>query len=74
MTKYSKVNVKLSNTQLKKLKDAAKDNTGVTLRISSKMFDGNDLPHDLLLTTRQKTQLRNAFNNNTSGDIKLSKA
>ena len=74
MTKYSKVNVKLSNTQLKKLKDAVKDNTGVTLRISSKMFDGNDLPHDLLLTTRQKTQLRNAFNNNTSGDIKLSKA
>ena len=67
MTKYSKVNVKLSNTQLKKLKDAAKDNTGVTLRISSKMFDGNDLPHELLLTTRQKTQLRNAFDNNTSG-------
>ena len=38
------------------------------------MFDGNDLPHELLLTTRQKTKLRNAFNNNTSADIKLSKA
>ena len=74
MTKYSKVNVKLSNTQLKKLKDAVKDNTGTTLRISSKMFDGNDLPHELLLTTRQKTKLRNAFNNNTLADIKLSKA
>ena len=37
------------------------------------MFDGNDLPHELLLTTRQKTKLRNAFNNNTSADIKLSK-
>ena len=74
MTKYNKVNVKLSNTQLKKLKDAVKDNTGTTLRISSKMFDGNDLPHELLLTTRQKTKLRNAFNNNTSADIKLSKA
>ena len=38
------------------------------------MFNGNDLPHELLLTTRQKTKLRNAFNNNTSADIKLSKA
>ena len=74
MVEYNKVNVKLSNTQLKKLKDAVKDNTGTTLRISSKMFDGNDLPHELLLTTRQKTKLRNAFNNNTSADIKLSKA
>ena len=38
------------------------------------MFDGNDLPHELLLTTRQKTKLRNTFNNNnTSADIKLSK-
>ena len=38
------------------------------------MFDGNNLPHELLLTTRQKTKLRNAFNNNMSTDIKLSKA
>ena len=38
------------------------------------MFDGNNLPHELLLTTRQKTKLRNAFDNNTSTDIKLSKA
>ena len=38
------------------------------------MFDGNDLPHELLLTTRQKTKLRNAFNNNMSTDLKLSKA
>ena len=74
MIKYSKVNVRLSNTQLKKLKDAVKDNTGTTLQINLKMFDGNDLPHDLLLTTRQKTKLRNAFNNNMSANIKLSKA
>ena len=73
MTKYSKVNVKLSNTQLKKLKDAVKDNTIMTLRINLKMLDGNDLPHELLLTTRQKTKVRNALNNNTSADIKLSK-
>ena len=38
------------------------------------MFNGNNLPHDLLLTTRQKTKIRNAFNNNMSTDIKLSKA
>ena len=38
------------------------------------MFDKNNLPHELLLTTRQKTKLRNAFNNNMSADIKLSKA
>ena len=37
------------------------------------MFDGNDLPHALLLTTRQKTKLKNAFNNNMSIDIKVSK-
>ena len=78
MAEYNKVNVKLSNAQIKKLKDAIKDNTGTTLRTNFKMFDGNDLSHELLLTTRQKTKLRNAFNNNnnnnTSADIKLSKA
>ena len=74
MVEYSKVNVKLTDTQLKTLETAVKDNTGTTLRISSKMFDGNNLPHELSLTTRQKTKLRNAFNNNMSADIKLSKA
>ena len=39
-----------------------------------KMFNGNDLPHELLLTTRQETKLRNAFNNNISTDLKLSRA
>ena len=38
------------------------------------MSNGKNLPHELLLTTRQKTKIRNAFNNNTSTDIKLSKA
>ena len=54
MVEYSEVNVKLSDAQRKKLKDAVKDNTGTTLRINLKMFGGNDLPHELLLTTRQK--------------------
>ena len=66
--------IKLTDTQLKKLKTAVKNKTGTTLRISLKMFNGNDLPHELLLTTRQKTKLRNAFNNNMSIDLKLSKA
>ena len=74
MVEYSKVNVKLPDTQLKKLKTAVKNKTGTALRISLKMFNGNDLPHQLLLTTRQKIKLRNAFNNNMSTDLKLSKA
>ena len=74
MVQYSKVNVKLSDRQLKKLKTPAKKKTGKTLRMRFKMLNGNDLPHELLLTTRQKTKLRNAFNNNMSTDIKLSKA
>ena len=71
MVEYTKLNVKLSNTQIKKLKDAVKNNTGTTLRISLKMFNGNNLPDKLLLTLRQKPKIRN---NNTSTDIKLSKA
>ena len=74
MVEYSKVNVKLTDTQLKKLKTAVKDNTGTTLRISLKMFNGNNLPHELLLTTRQKTNLRNVLENNMSTDVKLFRA
>ena len=62
MVEYNKVDVKLSDTQLKKLKTAVKNKTGINLKISLKMFNGNDLPHELLLTTRQKTKLRNGFN------------
>ena len=70
MVEYTKVNFKLSDSQIKKLKD--EDNTGTTLGISLKMFNGNDLPHKLLLTTRQKTKIRNVFSNNTLTDLKLS--
>ena len=63
MVEYSKVNIKLSDTQLKKLKTAVKNKTRTTLRIGLKMFNANNLPHELLFTTRQKTKLRNAFNN-----------
>ena len=74
MVEYTKVNVKLLDSQIKKLKDAVKNNTRTTLRINLKMFNGNNLPHELLLTTRQKIKIRNAFNNNMSTDLKLSKA
>ena len=74
MVEYSKANVKLSDTQLKKLKTSVKNKTGTSLRTSFKMFNGKGLPHALLLTTRQKTKLRNAFNNNMSTDLKLSRA
>ena len=40
MVEYTKVNVWSSNSQLKKLKDAVSNNTGTTLRISLKMFNG----------------------------------
>ena len=74
MVECNKVNVKLSDPQLKKLKNFVKNKTRAALRISSKMFNGNNLPHELLLTKRQKTKLRNAFNNNLSTDLKLSEA
>ena len=68
------MNVKLSDAQLKKLKNAVKNETGTALRISLKMFNGNDLPHELLLTKREKIKLRNGFNNNMSTELKLSRA
>ena len=58
MVEYSKVNVKLSDTQLKKLKNIVKKKTGTTLRMSLKMLDGNDLPHELLLTTGKKSKAK----------------
>ena len=67
MVEYSKINCKLTNVQLNKLKKAVKSNEGATLRLGK-------LPHELLLTTRQNTKLRNAINKNLATDIKLSKA
>ena len=73
MVAYSKRKT-VNNAQLRKFKTAVKNKTGTILRMNLKMLDENDLPHELLLTTRQKTKLRNAFINNMSTDIKLSKA
>ena len=75
MVEYTKVNVKLTNLQLSKLKKAAKNNDSTTLRKNLiKKFNKYELPHELLLTTRQSTKLRNAINNNMATDLKLSKA
>ena len=58
MVGYSNVNVKLTDAQLKNLQTAVKKKIRTTLRMGLKMLDGNDLLHELLLTTRQKTKLR----------------
>ena len=72
MVEYNKINVKLSDSQLNRLKTADKNHTRATLRLNIKMLNGNNLPHELLLTTRQTSKLRNAIENNRSTDIKLS--
>ena len=77
MTRYNSLNVKLSNSQLNKLKSAIKNEIEVVLRLSSNMIgESNDkanFPHELLLTDRQISSIRKAFSNNSSVDIKFSK-
>ena len=74
MVEYSEINCKLTNVQLNKLKKAVKSNEGATLRLGIRNFNKDEHPHELLLTTRQNTKLRNALNNNSATDIKLSKS
>ena len=74
MVGYNTVNAKLSNSLLNKLKSAVKSNEGTTSRMNARVFNSDNLPHELLLSTRQTTKLRNAIENNMSTDIKLSKA
>ena len=64
---------KMRNSQLSKLRYAAKNETGITIRITKKNFQSKELSHELFLKTRQETKLRNAFVNNMSTDTKLSK-
>ena len=74
MTQYNSLNVKLSNSQLNRLKSAIKKNE-VVLRLSSNMIsdDETNFPHKLLLTNRQVANLRKVFANYLTTDIKLSK-
>ena len=73
MTQYKSLNVKLSNSQLNKLKSAIKNETEVVLRLSLNMIGNNEtnFPHKLLLNNRQVTNLRKAVTNHLSTDIKL---
>ena len=57
MTNYQEVRVKLTNSQLNKLKSAVKNKTGTALRINKKNFQGEELPHELFLTPRQMLYL-----------------
>ena len=61
MANYEETRVKLTNTQLNKLKSAAKIKTETTLRITKKNFQEEEFPHELFLTTRQNNIIRNAF-------------
>ena len=77
MTQYNSLNVKLSNSQLNKLKSAITNETDVVLRISSGMAgssnDNSNFSQKLLLTDRQVANIRKAFANNLSTDVKFSK-
>ena len=71
MAYYQEGRVKLTNAQLNKLKSTAENETGTKLRLNKKNFEDKDLPHEIFLTTRLKTKIRNVFANNMSADIKL---
>ena len=77
MTQYNSLNVKLSNSQLNKLKSAIKNKTDVVLGLLSNLSDNSEdetnFPHRLLLTNRQAANLRKAFDNYLSTDIILPK-
>ena len=78
MTQYNRLNTKLSNSQLNKLKSAIKNENDAVIRLSPNMIgDSNDktnFPHELLLTDRQVPSITKAFANNSSVDLKFSKA
>ena len=77
MTQYNSLNVKLSNSQLNKLKSTIKNESEVVLKLSSNMIgnsnDKTNFSHELLLRDRQVSNIRKAFPNNSTIDIKFSK-
>ena len=74
MPNYQQARVKLTNTQLNKLKLVSKNKTRTVLRLNKKNFEDEELPHEFFLTKTQTTKIENPFANNISTDIKLSKA
>ena len=73
MAQCNKINLHLTNLQLKKIQDPVKNNNGTTIRLSNKNFNKNQLLHELYLTERQMIKLIDKIKNNMSTDIKLSK-
>ena len=73
MKNYQEARVKLINSQLNKLKSAAKNKTGTILRKTQKNLEDEEFSHELFLTTRQRAKIKNTFANNMLTDIKLSK-
>ena len=76
MTQYNTLNVKLSNSQLNKLKSAIKIGTEVTLNLSSNLIGNSNgetnFPQTLLLTDTQVSKICKAFLNGSSANIKFS--
>ena len=74
MTQYNTLNVKLSTSQLNKLKSEMKNGTEVILKVSSNVVgdsnEENNFPHKLLLTNTQVSKLHKAFANNALANIK----
>ena len=73
MTNYQEARVRLTNTQLNKLRSAAKNKTGTISSLNKKNFEDEELTRELSLTKKQPTKIRNVFANNMSTDIKLNK-
>ena len=74
MENYQEARVEITNGQLNKLKSPAKNKTGTISKLNKKNFEDEKLPHELFLTRRQTTKIRNTFANNMSTNIKLSKS
>ena len=74
MANYQEARVNLTNTQLIKLKSLTKYKTKTILKLDKKLLEDEELPHELFLTRRQTTKIKNTFANKISTDIKLSKA
>ena len=71
------MNVKLSDSQLNKLKSEIKNGTEVTLNLSSNVVGNTtnetDFPHKLLLTNTQISRLCKGIADDSSSNIKFSK-
>ena len=73
MVEYSKINCKLTNVQLNKLKEAVKSNEGASLRLGIKNFNKDELPHELLLITTQNTNVFNTLREYIENKVILDK-